>query len=88
MFRQGDKVTYVGEKFSDLNGKLGIICAQIIGNPRGYVVDFDDSYVMDESKLAPFQGHLKSEPEEKKKKEPKVEKRRGGKNRSDDSDEE
>jgi len=78
-FMPGDQVSYVGEKLKqDLGGQLGVVHAHIQGNARGCVVDFGngDSIVVDESKLVPFQGHLKSEGDEKKKREPKVEKRR------------
>jgi len=86
-FYQGDKVSYIGEKLkSELGGALGIVCAPVLNVPGGLVVDFgSDSIVVHESKLAPFQGHLKTETDEKKKKEPKVEKRR--RNRQEDSSE-
>lgn len=87
-FMQGDKVSYVGTKFKDdLGGSLGVICAPVLNVPGKFVVDFgSDSIVVHESKLVPFQGHLKNDSEEKKKKEPKVEKRR--RNKREESDEE
>jgi len=79
-YMQGDKVSYVGEKLKgDLAGALGIICAPVVNQEGGYVVDFGrDSYVVHESKLSPFQGQAKAPEEQTKKKDVKVEKRRGG----------
>lgn len=87
-FRQGDKVSYVGEKLKgELAGSLGIVCAPVINVEGGLVVDFGkDSIVVHESKLVPFQGHVKTQEEDTKKKEVKVEKRRG--KRREASDEE
>lgn len=76
-FQQGDKVQYTGKKFaSDLQGKLGEVAGRVANQPTGVVVDFGgESYVMDENRhLAPFQGHLKGDKEDKK--DTKVERRR------------
>lgn len=87
-FMRDDKVTYTGEKFKqEYGGALGIVCAPVENNPEALVVDFgNDSIVVHVSKLAPFQGHLKSDEDDKKKKEPKVERRR--RPRRDESEEE
>ena len=86
-YMPGDKVSYVGEKLKqDFGNALGIVHARIDRNPEGYVVDFgSDSIVVHESKLAPFQGHLRGE-DESKKKEPKVEKRRSRRRDSEDEE--
>jgi hypothetical protein len=77
MFFQGDKVSYVGEKFrSDLAGKMGEICAPVVNQPDVFVVDFgSDDYIISAKSLTRFQGHLKVE-DDKKSKEPRVEQRR------------
>jgi hypothetical protein len=93
-FRLDDKVVYTGEKLrGDLAGKMGVIIAPIENNSAGYVVDFgNDSYVMGEAVLAPFQGHLRSaddtrQPEKKERKDLQVEKRRGNKRTAEENGE-
>jgi hypothetical protein len=86
MFLQGDKVNYIGQKFSsDLGGKMGEVCAPVTNQQGVYVVSFGDGdYVLNAGVLAPFQGHLRagtdenkqSDKKEKKSKGPQVEHRR------------
>ena len=89
LYMPGDKVSYVGEKLKEeLGNSMGVVHAHLVGNPRGLVVDFGngDSIVVDESKLAPFQGHLKGDGEDKRKKDVKVEKRRSRRRDSEDEE--
>lgn len=81
-----DKVSYTGEKFkSEYGGALGIICAPVHNQPGMFVVDFgNDSIVVHESRLAPFQGHLKKDDSDHKKKEVKVERRRSRRRESEE----
>ncbi len=89
-FSQGDKVSYDGRKFSDLGGKLGIVDAYITNEDGALVVSFgDDAYVIAESNLRPFQGHLRQENSDRNKdetKNPDIQKRRGGKRKPEDQE--
>jgi hypothetical protein len=97
-FFQGDLVSYRGSKFSsDLGGKMGEICAPVTNQKDHFVVAFgSDDYVLSESVLVPFQGHLRTgtdeskhpEKKEKKPKGPQVELRRGRSKQEDETESE
>jgi hypothetical protein len=81
-----DKVSYIGLRFPELHNKPGVIHAPIVGNPNGYICEFDgDDWIMGTHVLTPFQGQLKaaddkSDHKDKKKSKrggPTVERRRG-----------
>lgn len=59
MFLAGDKVKYVGQKFShELHSKLGVVLGPIKNQSCGVVVDFgDDAYVVNESSLIKMISH-------------------------------
>src|ERR1700680_2792040 len=60
-YYQDDKVSYIGERFTELRGKLGVVCAPVVNDPTTYIVAIDgDDYIMPERVMSPFQGHLKS----------------------------
>jgi hypothetical protein len=52
MYLPGDKVKYVGHKYShELGTKMGLVVARVQNGP-GVVVDFgDDAYIVNESSL-------------------------------------
>lgn len=87
-FQQGDKVSYVGNKFArDLSGALGIIDSFVGNSESEFVVTFgSDSFVMHEKCLTRFQGKTsvkedRSPEKEAAPKDVEITKRRGGKRR-------
>ena len=81
-FMLGDLVSYRGSKLSQLGGKPGEIVGRVTNCPEEVVCEFGNgSYIIAESELSRFQGHLKGEPTEdgapeKKRGGPEVKKRR------------
>jgi hypothetical protein len=53
MYMPGDKVNYVGQKFSqELRTKLGVVVSKVQGEPYGVVVDFgENSYIVNINSL-------------------------------------
>ena len=56
LFFPFDEVQYCGDKLrGELRGKLGTICARVLGSKQSFVVSFgNDAYVMDESLLEKY----------------------------------
>ena len=81
MFMIFDKVQYSGKRVrQNLSGKLGEIVGRVANVPTEVVVDFGTgAYILDETELSHFQGHLKGEPgseKEEKRRGPQVKARR------------
>ena len=52
MLSIGDTVIYVGQKFSDLSTKRGLVEGYVQGSPGVVVVSYgDDSYILNRSSL-------------------------------------